>query len=107
MCGFPWEPTVDAVEVVESVDAYRLSMSLSREGLICGPSSGMNLKGLFRFLENAKRVGELQKYADPNSGEISCVFVCCDLPYQYLDGYFAKLDERDFPPISNEVRGLP
>ena len=104
---FPWKQTVDAVEIVESVHAYRLSMLLSREGLICGPSSGMNLKGLLNFLQKAKENGELHRYAEPATGEISCVFVCCDLPYQYLDGYFARLGDDDFPPITNQVRNIP
>ena len=85
-CGFPWKQTLDAVETVESVHAYRLSMILSREGLICGPSSGMNLKGLLSFLQKARENGELQRYAEPATGEISCVFNCCGLLYQYLDG---------------------
>ena len=104
MCDFPWRKTVDAVEIVDSVDAYRLSMSLSQEGLICGPSSGMNLKGLFNFLQCAKENGELHKYAEAATGEVSCVFLCCDLPYQYLDGYFARLEDGEFPPITNMVR---
>ena len=104
MCEFPWRNIVDAVEIVDSVDAYRLSMSLSQEGLICGPSSGMNLKGLFNVLQNAKENGELHKYAEAATGEVSCVFLCCDLPYQYLDGYFARLEDGDFPPITNLVR---
>lgn len=104
MCEFPWKKTVDAVEIVESVDSYKLSMSLSQEGLICGPSSGMNLIGLFRFLQKAKDKGELHRYADAATGEVSCVFVCCDLPYQYLDGYFARLEDADFPPVTNLVR---
>lgn len=42
---FPWYNVIDAVEEVGSFDSYRLSMALSREGLICGPSSGFNLQG--------------------------------------------------------------
>lgn len=79
-------------------------MSLSREGLICGPSSGMALKGLLDFLQEAKDEGKLHHYANAFSGEISCVFLCCDLPYQYLNGYFERLGEHDFHPIINRVR---
>ena len=64
----------------------------------------MNLKGLFNFLQNAKERGELKKYAEPSTREISCVFVCCDLPYQHIDGYFERLEEEDFPFIKNQVR---
>ena len=97
---------MDAIESVGSIDSYRLSMSLSREGLICGPSSGMALKGLFNLLQKLKDAGKLNKYAEPDTGEISCVFVCCDLPQQYLDGYFQRLGEEDFHPITNRVRYL-
>lgn len=107
VCEFPWRKTVDSVENISSVDAYRISMLLSREGLICGPSSGMALKGLFNFLQSAKERGELHEYTEPSTGEISCVFICCDLPYQYLDTYFQKLGEKDFPPIINEVHDSP
>jgi cysteine synthase A len=104
--AFPWRGTVDATELVGSNDAFRLSMTLSREGIICGPSSGMTLKGLYEFLQKAKDAGTLQDYAEPSTGEISCVFVCCDLPYQYQNAYFDKLGEEDFPPVINQVRFL-
>ena len=34
--------------------------------------------------------------------------MCCDLPHQYIDEYFAKLDQSHFPQIKNKVwlRGL-
>ena len=76
-------------------------MALSREGLICGPSSGMALKGLLEFLQDQKNNGSLHQHADPETGDISCVFLCCDLPYQYMDTYFTKLAADDFHPISN------
>ena len=42
---FPWKDAIDAIEEVGSKDSYKLSMELSRNGLICGPSSGFNLQG--------------------------------------------------------------
>lgn len=82
-------------------------MHLTREGIICGPSSGEALCGLFDYLQKAKDAGTLKDLADETSGEISCVFICCDLPYQYIDNYFQKLGEDKFPPIYNEVRAKP
>ncbi|TVY82428.1 Cysteine synthase [Lachnellula suecica] len=98
---FPWKEVTDEVKEVNSIEAYRLSMAMSREGLICGPSSGMALKGLFEFLQDQKDSERLAQYAEPGTGEISCVIPCCDLPYQYMDTYFKKLGEEDFWPISN------
>ena len=43
---FPWKEAADSIQEVGAKDSYRLSMILSREGLICGPSSGFNLQGM-------------------------------------------------------------
>ncbi|KAI8244678.1 Cysteine synthase B [Colletotrichum sp. SAR 10_96] len=98
---FPWRAAVDHIEHVGSHDSYSYSLNLTREGIVCGPSSGFNLKGLFQFLDQRKAAGTLSELAGEN-GEIHCVFVCCDLPYQYIDEYFAKLGPEHFPTIHNE-----
>ncbi|KAF2141920.1 uncharacterized protein K452DRAFT_227743 [Aplosporella prunicola CBS 121167] len=97
---FPWRAATDMTEEVGSVDAYALSLALSREGLICGPSSGFNLQGLYQFIEKRKSAGTLDEIRDEN-GETNCVFLCCDLPYQYINEYFGKLDANQFSPITN------
>ncbi|PGH27481.1 hypothetical protein AJ80_00721 [Polytolypa hystricis UAMH7299] len=102
-CGFPWEGTVDASIEVASADSYRMSMRLSREGLIAGPSSGEALQGILQYIAQVKDAGQLAQLADETTGEISCVFTCCDLPYQYMSGYFQKLGANEFPPIENEI----
>jgi cysteine synthase len=81
-----------------------MSMRLSREGLICGPSSGEALQGLLQYLAEMKSARRLSELADNETGEVSCVFTCCDLPYQYLPSYFEKLGTDEFPSIENKVR---
>ncbi|CAN9227118.1 unnamed protein product [Alternaria alternata] len=98
---FPWRDSVDAIEEVGSKDAFGLSLQLCRAGLICGPSSGFNLQGLFNYLEKRKSSGTLSELADAN-GLIECAFVACDGPYQYMDEYFDKLGSTAFRPIHNE-----
>ncbi|KAF7442052.1 CysK Cysteine synthase [Pyrenophora tritici-repentis] len=98
---FPWRDSVDAIEEVGSKDAFSLSLKLSREGLVCGPSSGFNLQGLLNYLAKLKAAGTLSKLAGPY-GIIDCAFVCCDLPYPYLDEYFDKLGDASFHPIRNQ-----
>jgi hypothetical protein len=78
-------------------------MVLSRYGIIAGPSSGEALHGLLAYLQKMKANDHLAELADHTTGEISCVFVCADLPYQYMDLYYAKLGEEEFPAIRNEV----
>ncbi|CAO2647204.1 Nn.00g081260.m01.CDS01 [Neocucurbitaria sp. VM-36] len=97
---FPWRDPVDGMEEVGSKEAFGLSLHLSREGLICGPSSGFNLKGLLNYLHKQKIAGTISDLVGPD-GLINCVFICCDLPYQYIDEYVAKLSTHDFHPIRN------
>ncbi|KAI8294031.1 Cysteine synthase [Colletotrichum sp. SAR11_240] len=101
--GFPWQGTVDSRIEVSSVDSYRMSMRLSREGLICGPSSGEALHGLLEYISMLKQTNNLSQLRDGQTGEISCVFTCSDLPYQYLPIYYQKLGADEFPPIENEM----
>ncbi|KAH6844656.1 cysteine synthase [Chaetomium sp. MPI-CAGE-AT-0009] len=102
-CGFPWTQNVDTFVEVPSKDSFRMSMKLTREGLIAGPSSGQALKGLLDYLGQLKKAGTLSQLADDTTGEVSCVFTCSDLPYQYLPQYFQKLDAEEFPPIENKI----
>lgn len=98
---FRWKEVTDSVMEIESIQAYRLSMALSRAGLICGPSSGMALKGLLEFIQKQKDSGHLHQNRESDTGHVSCVFLCCDLPYQYMDTYFKKLGADDFHAITN------
>ncbi|KAB8260356.1 tryptophan synthase beta subunit-like PLP-dependent enzyme [Aspergillus pseudonomiae] len=98
---FPWKAAVDVIEEVNSSDSFSLSLDLCREGIVCGPSSGFNLQGLFQMLEKRKAAGTLSDLAVPD-GSIHCVFLCCDLPYQYIGEYFQKLGAHKFHPIQNE-----
>ncbi|CAJ2510377.1 Uu.00g050800.m01.CDS01 [Anthostomella pinea] len=105
---FPWKASIDHIEEVGSHDSFSLSLDLTRQGIVCGPSSGFNLKGLFQFIEKRKTAGTLADLAtgeggSESAGEIHCVFVCCDLPYQYISEYFDKLGPEYFPPIHNEA----
>lgn len=99
---FPYKAAHDVLEEVGAKDSYSLSLDLSRQGIVCGPSSGITLKGLFQRIEKMKQEGTLSKLSGPN-GEINCVFMCSDLPYQYLNEYFDQLGPEKFRPLRNEV----
>ncbi|KAJ4377314.1 hypothetical protein N0V83_000139 [Neocucurbitaria cava] len=98
---FPWRDSVDAMEEVGSKEAFGLSLRLSREGLICGPSSGFSLQGLLNYLGKQKAAGTLSDLVG-SDGVVNCVFICCDLPYQYIDEYFTTLSTDNFHPIHNQ-----
>ncbi|KAH9909557.1 tryptophan synthase beta subunit-like PLP-dependent enzyme [Xylariomycetidae sp. FL2044] len=98
---FPWREAVDHIEEVGSHDSYSLSLSMCRNGIICGPSSGFSLQGLYKLLDKHLGANLLCSLAG-DDGEVHCVFLCCDLPYQYIDEYFDKLGPEHFPVIKNE-----
>lgn len=100
---FPWKSSVDHIEEVGSHHSFSLSLELCRQGLVCGPSSGFNLQGLYQLIEKRKADGSLANLRN-RDGEIHCVFLCCDLPYQYINEYFDKLGDEHFPTIHNKVR---
>ncbi|KAJ7349210.1 cysteine synthase B [Mycena albidolilacea] len=97
---FPWKEAHDVVEEVGSFEAYEKSMELSRMGLLVGPSSGLTLVGLFNFLTKRKEGGTLDELRNAN-GEIPCVFICADQPFQYIGDYFKKLPPSHFCPVTN------
>lgn len=100
---FGWKGVVDDVQDVASKESYTLSMQLCRYGIVCGPSSGFALQGLFQVLETRKKAGTLSQLRQEQDGEpVKAVFLCCDLPYQYVDEYFTKCDSKLFKPIVNE-----
>jgi cysteine synthase len=101
--NFPWKLAIAHTEEVASYPSFDLSLQMCRSGIVCGPSSGFNLQGLFQFIEKRKKDGTLSELAGPD-GQIHCVTLCCDLPYQYIDEYFGKLGSEHFPVIRNSVR---
>ena len=102
MVGFDWRKHLDQIERIETAISYQLSMELSRAGIIVGPSSGLALAGLLQYLEGMKAADRLNEIRNPESGDITCVFICPDGPLPYLDEYFKYIDRSYFPAIQNE-----
>ena len=100
---FEWRAHVDALEGVQTEQAYLTSMEMCRLGLLAGPSSGLALAGLLHHLEQLKASGALAQHRSADSGEITCVFPCPDGPMAYLDEYFKYIDPSHFPAITNEA----
>ncbi|KAG8735129.1 hypothetical protein FRC10_010961 [Ceratobasidium sp. 414] len=96
----PWREVIDCSEHVDSYSAYKASLELCRIGLLGGPSSGLTYVGLLKYLQKQKDIDGLNKLRD-SCGNISCAFIVCDLPYQYIGEYMSNLGESAFPPIHN------
>ena len=97
--AFDWRAQVDQLVEVGTLESYRMSMRLCRAGLAVGPSSGLALVGLHRYLESLSPE-QLAAWRGP-TGEVVAVTVACDTPYPYLDDYFEYLPAEDFPPIQH------
>lgn len=101
LVDFDWRSHVGHIERAESEVSYRLSMAMSRRGLMVGPTSGLALAGLLQYLEKVKESSQLDELRNAE-GEVLCVFPCPDGPLPYLDEYPKYVDASEFPPIQNE-----
>ena len=101
LVGFDWRSHLDHIEQAETSESYRLSMEMSRLGLLVGPSSGLCLSGLLQHLRESKDEGRLDALRNVD-GEVLCVFICCDGPLAYLDEYSKYVATEHFPVIRNE-----
>ncbi|KAH9447670.1 hypothetical protein H4Q26_007641 [Puccinia striiformis f. sp. tritici PST-130] len=98
---FPWKQVTDEIIEIGAQEAFDHSLLLCRKGIVVGPSSGMSLAAVYSFLERRKSLGSLDELRD-EQGEITCVFMCCDFPFQYVDEYIQKCSPGLFPPIHNQ-----
>lgn len=101
LVGFDWRDHVDHIEQAETGESYRLSMELSRQGILAGPSSGLGLSGLLQHIARVKAENRLDSLRNED-GEVCCVFVCCDGPYAYLDEYEKYVAPEHFPEVRNK-----
>jgi cysteine synthase A len=91
--AFPWKDYIAEIFEGDTKNSYYLSMQLSRLGLMVGPSSGLSLLGVYKYLDS------LNEYERKN---LNVVFVCPDSPLPYIEEYFDILGEENFPQIENE-----
>ena len=105
MINFNWQNHIDALIDEGTRHAYEQSLKLCRAGILAGPSSGLNLAGLLRFLRQEKLKHGLEKFRN-SKGEINCVILACDLPFLYMDEYFKYLPRSFFPKIFHEKKLL-
>ncbi len=98
---FDWQKSIDQLEEVGIEESYTESLTLCRNGLLVGPSSGFTFAGLKKFLEKQITSNNLDKFKNKD-GEIIAVFACYDGPFQYLSEYFDYVDRKEFPSIESE-----
>ncbi|QRV99660.1 cysteine synthase [Ceratobasidium sp. AG-Ba] len=73
----------------------------------CRSKLGNGATGLYKYFDRTiKETGTLDHLRNED-GEIPCVFICCDCPFQYIHEYYEKLDESYFLPVRNsELRDV-
>lgn len=97
--GFSYDTAVDILEEVGTHEAFATSLALIRAGLLVGPSSGFALAGLRAALLGHR--GEIEERVRAR-GSVHAVFICCDLPYPYIDEYMRFLPQEYFPEVRHE-----
>lgn len=95
--GFPWAFVVDKTIPINQESAYEHSLSLIRQGLLVGPSTGMQLAMINKLVTTMKKNKTLNKYRNKD-GEIIITFIACDTMFPYVDDYFSVLPKKYFKP---------
>jgi len=95
--GFPWASVVDKTMSVNQESAYEQSLNLIREGLLVGPSTGMQLAMINKMIARMKKDKIIDRYKNKD-GEIIITFIACDTMFPYVDDYFSVLPKKYFKP---------
>ena len=95
---FNWKNVYDARIDLGCEESFEASLNLLRNGIMAGPSSGMNYAGLMSHLNHLKSSGKLESMRN-KEGEVSAAFLCCDSPLQHINDYFVVLGESRFPQV--------
>lgn len=91
---FDWRKEIDFSIEVATKESYRKSLALARAGILGGPSSGLALAGLLKFLGglSGPQLNELRNADD----KVVAVFPCPDTAMPYLDKYSTFTDPHEF-----------
>ena len=95
--GFPWASVVDKTIPINQESAYEQSLNLIREGLLVGPSTGMQLAMINKMVTSMKKDNTLNNYRN-KYGEIVIIFIAGDTMFPYVDDYFSVLPKKYFKP---------
>jgi cysteine synthase A len=90
--GFPWQDYTDQVTDGAAIESYQASVDLIRNGIVAGPSSGLGLVGIRKFLDERLQQGSLDSIRNKN-GEVVICFVCADTPFPHMTKYFSVLGD--------------
>ena len=97
--AFPWQDTIDREIPIATEPAYALALKLIRLGLFVGPSTGMQLAGIYEYINICKKQNTLESLRN-DQGDIAIVFLACDSMYPYIDDFFKVLPETLFPKVT-------
>jgi cysteine synthase len=91
---FDWHAALDHYVEVEARESFKKSLQLCRVGLLAGPSSGLALAGLLKFIEDQKATSTLDQLRN-EKGEVVAVVPFPDSALLYLEKYSTHLDPID------------
>lgn len=90
---FPWRDYTDEITDGTARESYLASVQLIRNGFVAGPSSGLGLVGVRKFLAARAQSNDLDSLRN-KQGEVVVCFICCDTPFPHLTKYFSVLGDE-------------
>jgi cysteine synthase A len=93
--SFDWKSSLDAYVEGKTKESFRMSRELCCAGILGGPSSGLALVGLHRYIRQQLKAGSLDELRMPD-GTITAVVISADTPLLYLGKYSTHFEPEDF-----------
>ncbi len=92
----PWKPAIDARMETNSRESYEMSLRLMERGFFAGPSSGLALVGLHKFLKVwLAKEGNFSGLCN-KAGEVVAVVIFPDTFLPYAEKYSVPMNPGDF-----------
>ncbi|HMO18987.1 MAG TPA: pyridoxal-phosphate dependent enzyme [Oligoflexia bacterium] len=98
--SYKWEDSIDSLQDATPNESYTMSLKLLRSGIMGGPSSGLNLAGSFKYLDDCIANRTLDSLRN-SEDKINLVFLVCDSPFLHVDKYFKHVSKDFFLPVEN------
>lgn len=104
--SLPWQAALDDRVEAGAKESFWMSLKLIEKGILAGPSSGLALRGLHRFLEFWRRAKGSFAGLENHSGEVLAVVVFADTFFPYMEKYSRELEPEEFGGERSAVKNI-
>jgi cysteine synthase len=104
--SLPWQAALDGRAEAGAKESFWMSLKLIEKGILGGPSSGLALRGLHRFLDSWRREKGSFAGLQNGSGEVVAAVLFADTFFPYMEKYSRELEPEAFGGERSQVQEM-